>query len=283
MRQALCGRDQLAGGTHRVGQLDHRRRRFRVHQDRSIRVQRLHVFELLGLELFMDDAGTIPEQHVGAGLALDVGTQVLVRAPDDGLAVVHQAFDDLQCATGGHHPVRPRLDRCRGVGIDHHGAFRVLVAERRKLVDRATQVQRAGRFQGRHQHAFFRVEDLRGLPHELHAGYHHGLGRVGVTEPGHFQGIGNTAPGFFGQGLNDRVAIEVGNQHRVLSLELGGDGGAVMGLLCGGQRLGLLGVEVGLNQKAFGNLRHDRKTCGRFRAKVEYTPGSGPIRVPPGE
>ena len=29
------------------------------------------------------------------------------------------------------------------------------------------------------------------------------------------------------------------------------------------------GVEVGLNQKAFGNLRHVRKTCKRIRAKVE--------------
>jgi hypothetical protein len=35
---------------------------------------------------------------------------------------------------------------------------------------------------------------------------------------------------------------------------------------------------VGLNQKAFGNLRHVRKTCKRLRAKVEYTPGSGPFR-----
>jgi hypothetical protein len=75
----------------------------------------------------------------------------------------------------------------------------------------------------------------------------------------------------------------VGHQHRVLSLELGGDGRTVVGLFLGSQRLGLLGVEVGLNQKAFGNLRHVRKTCRRFRAKVEYTPGSGPLRVPPGE
>ncbi|MNT69584.1 hypothetical protein D3C72_2079120 [compost metagenome] len=104
-----------------------------------------------------------------------------------------------------------------------------------------------------------------------------------IAEAGHFQGVGNAATGFFGQGLNDRVTIEVGHQHRVLSLELGGDGTAVMGLLFGGQRLGLLGIEVSLYKKAFGNLRHDRKTCGRFRARVKYTPGSGPFEVPPGE
>ncbi|MCY1438392.1 hypothetical protein D9M71_545880 [compost metagenome] len=96
VRQALCRRDQLTGGAHGVRQFDHRGRRLRVHQNRRIRVQRLHVFKLLGLELFVNDAGTVPQQHVGTGLALDVGPQVLVRAPDDGLAVVHQAFDDLQ-------------------------------------------------------------------------------------------------------------------------------------------------------------------------------------------
>ncbi|MNZ83905.1 hypothetical protein D3C78_1026470 [compost metagenome] len=283
VRQALRRCDQLTGGTHRVGQLDHRRWRLRVHQDGRIRVQRLHVFQLLGLELFMNDARTVPKQHVGACLALNVGAQVLVRAPDDRLAVVHQAFDDFQRATGGHDPVRSRFHRCRGVGIHHHRTLRMLVTERRELVYRAPQVQRTGRLQGRHQHAFFRIEDFRRLPHELHARHHYGLGRVCIAEAGHFQGVGNAATGFFGQGLNDRVTIEVGNQHRVLSLELGGDGTAVMGLLFGGQRLGLLGVEVGLNQKAFGNLRHVRKTCKRIRAKVEYTPGSGPIGVPPGK
>ncbi|MNC70063.1 hypothetical protein D3C75_1208350 [compost metagenome] len=58
----------------------------------------------------------------------------------------------------------------------------------------------------------------------------------------------------------------MGNQHRVLRLEFGGDGGAVVGLLLGRQRLGLLGIEVGLHQKAFGNLGHDRWTCRRLCA-----------------
>ncbi|MNR11023.1 hypothetical protein D3C85_1273030 [compost metagenome] len=159
----------------------------------------------------------------------------------------------------------------------------MLIAERGKFVHRATQVERTGRFERRHQHAFFRVEDLGSLTHELHAGDDHGLGRMGVAETGHFQRVGNTTARLFGQRLNDRVTIEVGHQHRVLSLELGSDGSTVISLFIGGQRLGLLGVEVGLNQKAFGNLRHVRKTCRRIRAKVEYTPGSGPFRVPPGK
>ncbi|MNI60159.1 hypothetical protein D3C73_1153530 [compost metagenome] len=197
---------------------------------------------------------------------------MLVRPPDDGFAVIHQAFDDLQRAAGRHDPIRPRLDGRRGVGINDHGAFRVLITERRKLVHRATQVERTGRLQRRHQHAFFGVEDLGRFAHELDPGDHDGLGRVGIAEAGHLQRVGDTATGFFGQGLNNRIAIEVSHQHRVLSLELGGDGSTVIGLLFGGQRLGLLGVEVGLDQKAFGNLRHVRKTCRRLSAKVEYTP-----------
>jgi hypothetical protein len=40
----------------------------------------------------------------------------------------------------------------------------------------------------------------------------------------------------------------VGNQHRVLSLELGGDGDTQARLFFGAEGLGLLGVEVSLNQ-----------------------------------
>jgi hypothetical protein len=40
---------------------------------------------------------------------------------------------------------------------------------------------------------------------------------------------------------------------------------------------------VGLDQKAFGNLRHVRKTCRRRCAKVECTTGSGALQAPPDE
>ncbi|MNG97804.1 hypothetical protein D3C79_569270 [compost metagenome] len=214
----------------------------------------------------MDDAGAIPEQHVSAGLFLDIAAQVLVRPPDDGFAVVHQALDDFQRAAGGHHPVGTGFDRRRGIGIDHHGALRVLVAKRRKLFDRATQVKRTGRFQGRHQHALFRGEDFCRLAHEAHPGDNHRAGFVLVAEAGHFQRVGHAAAGFLGQRLDHRVTVVMGNQHRVLRLEFGGDGGTVIGLLLGGQRRGLLGIEVGLDQKAFGNLGHDRWTCRRLCA-----------------
>src|SRR5690606_10416510 len=88
--QRLGGLDQLTGGAYRVGQLDDRLGGFRMNQHGGFRIQGLHVGKLLGLELLVDDAGAVPEQHVRAGLALDVTTQVLVRGPDQLLAVIHQ-------------------------------------------------------------------------------------------------------------------------------------------------------------------------------------------------
>ena len=94
--QVLRRCDQLAGRANSVCQVDDRLRRLRVNQNGRIRVQRFHVFKLLGLELFMDNARTVPQQHIGTRLTLDVAPQVFVRPPDNRLAVIHQAFDDFQ-------------------------------------------------------------------------------------------------------------------------------------------------------------------------------------------
>ncbi|MEX5438501.1 hypothetical protein, partial [Enterobacter hormaechei] len=48
-------------------------------------------------------------------------------------------------------------------------------------------------------------------------------------------------------------------------------------LLLGCQRVWLLGVEVGLNQQAFGNLGHDRWTL-QARARVKSSVSPGPDR-----
>ncbi|MNC16280.1 hypothetical protein D3C81_2053260 [compost metagenome] len=48
----------------------------------------------------------------------------------------------------------------------------------------------------------------------------------------------------------------MGNQHGVTGLELGSDGLTVVGDLLLGERARLLGVQMGLDQELFGNLRH---------------------------
>ncbi|KPY73818.1 Uncharacterized protein ALO45_05526 [Pseudomonas syringae pv. syringae] len=254
--QALrCG-NHLAGGADHVSQLDDCFRRLRVNQNRRLGVQGFHVFELLGFELFVDDAGTVPQQHIGTGFTLNVTTQVLIWRPDDFLTVVHQALDDLQRAARGHHPVRTGFDGCRGVGIHHHGTLRVLVAKSGELVDRAPHIERAGGFERRHEHAFFRVENFRGFAHETYTRHQHSAGCMVIAEARHFQRVGHATTGFLGQRLDNRITIIVSDQHGVLLLEFLCNVGTVMRLLCRAQRPGLFGIEMRLHQETFGDLCH---------------------------
>ncbi|MNJ73978.1 hypothetical protein D3C77_708520 [compost metagenome] len=77
-----------------------------------------------------------------------------------------------------------------------------------------------------------------------------------VAEARHFQRVGNTAAGFLGQRLDNRVGVVVRNQDRILLFQLGCDLAAQLRLLLGRQRLGLLGGEMSLHKDAFGYLRH---------------------------
>ncbi|MCY1408470.1 hypothetical protein D9M71_237910 [compost metagenome] len=77
-----------------------------------------------------------------------------------------------------------------------------------------------------------------------------------VAETGHLQRVGHAAAGFLGERLDHRIAVVVSHQHRILRLQLGGDGGAIIGLFLRAQLLGLLGGKMRLDQKAFRYLRH---------------------------
>ena len=213
------GVDQLRGRADHVGQRHHVGRRLRVHQHLRVRILGLEQVQLDALEFVVHDAGTLPQQHVGAGLLLDVGAQVPVRRPQDLLALRVQVRDDVQADRRGHHPVGARLHGGAGVGVDHHRAVGMLVAEGGEFVGRAAQVERAGRVQVGHQDAFFRAEDFGGFAHEAHAGHDQRLGRVVAAEARHFQRVGHAAAGFLGQVLQVGVDVVVGDQHRVAFLQ----------------------------------------------------------------
>src|SRR5476651_161908 len=78
---------------------------------------------------------------------------------------------------------------------------------------------------------------------------------MAVAEACHLQRVSHATTSLLGQRLDYRVAVVMGNDNRILSLELGGDGGAVMRLLIDTQWL-VPGIEMSLDQKAFGNLCH---------------------------
>ena len=206
------GLQQLAGGADDIGQRDHAGRGFGVDQCRCTGVLALEVGQFLGLEFVVDDAGALPQQHVGAGLAADVVAQMAIGAPDQLLALLAQVADDLQGDRGGDDPVGPRLHLGAGVGIDDDGAVGVLVTEGGKLVGRAAEVERAFGGQIGHQHGLVRAEDLGAFAHEAHAGHQQRLRRVAGTEAGHLQRIPDAAAGFQCQILQFRYHIIVGDQ-----------------------------------------------------------------------
>src|SRR5690554_34534 len=112
-----------------------------MHQSRRIGMECLEVLNAFGLELFMDNAGTVPEQHVGTGLALNVVAQVLVRGPQDLLTTRLEVLNDIHGYGGGHYPVGTGLYSCRRIGVNHHGAVGVRIAEITEGIRRTTGIE----------------------------------------------------------------------------------------------------------------------------------------------
>ncbi len=81
-----------------------------------------------------------------------------------------------------------------------------------------------------------------------------------VAEAGHLQRIGNATASLFGQRLDHRIAVIVRDKHGVLRLQFGSDGRTVVGLFLCAQHPRLFRRQMGLDQKAFGNLGHRVET-----------------------
>ncbi len=179
--------DQRRGRADDIGQGNHLFRRFRVHQDRGLRMTRTHLGQRFGAEALMDDAGSRPVDHLGAGLFLNVLTEMAVGGPQHLFPRPGQMADDRKGDPRGHYPIGPGLDLGAGIGVDDNGVVGVLVTAGRKEIGGTTFVQRACRRQIRHQDPFFIVQNLRRFPHEPNAGNHQCRGRMLGAEPGHLQ------------------------------------------------------------------------------------------------
>ena len=83
----------------------------------------------LSFKLVMDDTGALPAQHICTGLFTHVIAQMTVRCPNDFFAQTIQMLDQFDGDAGGHYPVCPRFNRCRGISVDHHGTIGVTVTE----------------------------------------------------------------------------------------------------------------------------------------------------------
>ncbi len=205
----------------------------------------LEQLQLQALELVVHDARAVPQQHVGAGLLLDVAAEVAVGGPQDLLALGLQVVHHGQRAGTGHHPVGARLHGGAGVGVDDDGAVGMGVAEGGEVVGRAAEIERAGGVEVGHQHALARRQDLGGLAHEAHAGHHQGLLRGVAAEAGHLEGIGDAAAGLESQVLQVAVHVVVGDQRRVVLPEQFPGAGLEAGSFVGGRGGHHLGPGVG--------------------------------------
>lgn len=95
-RVELHGRvDQLRGRADDVGLRDDALRRFRMHEHLRVGIFRAQQVELDALEFVVNEAGSLPHQHVGAGFLLNIATEMAIRRPDDLLAARVEIGDDL--------------------------------------------------------------------------------------------------------------------------------------------------------------------------------------------
>ncbi len=153
-----------------VGLGDDARRRLGVDEDERPGCSRAEELELDPLELLVDDAGAVPRQHVGAGLAGDVVAEVAVGRPQDLLAPLGEVAHDRQRAGAGDDPVGPRLHGGARVRVDDDRPVGVRVAEGGELIRRAADVERARRVEVGREDALLGAQDLRRLAHEADAG-----------------------------------------------------------------------------------------------------------------
>jgi hypothetical protein len=56
-----------------------------------------------------------------------------------------------------------------------------------KLIGGTPKIKRAGGLKIRHEHAFLRIQDLRGLAHETHPGHDQGWGGMVMAKARHLE------------------------------------------------------------------------------------------------
>src|SRR5690606_2387540 len=87
-------------GAHVVGYVKYMRLGFGVCDDLSLGMFLLQRQQLVDSKRLMDDAGSLPQQHVAAGLANQVSSEIFIRRKDDGL-VLGNGANDLFRVGGG--------------------------------------------------------------------------------------------------------------------------------------------------------------------------------------
>ena len=82
-----------------------------MHQHGCIRMLFFNTANAISLELFVHDAGAIPDQDISSRSPLDVITQVAIRCEQDLFTFFVQVRNHVFGDAGGDYPVGTGLDR----------------------------------------------------------------------------------------------------------------------------------------------------------------------------
>ena len=95
----------------------------------------------------------------------------------------------------------------------------MLITECAECICRTTKVQRALCLWLDEQYSFFRTQNFCCLSHEAYTCDHDSARGMGKAEPGHLQGVSDTASGLFGKLLQVTINIIMRNKHRIFACE----------------------------------------------------------------
>ena len=101
-----------------------------MNQYHRVGVFRLQRCQFLPFEFVVDDARTLPQQHIRARFAADIVAEVAVGSPNQLLTARFQIRYDFQRHRRRYHPIGTRFHGGGSVGVHNDRAVGVLVAKR---------------------------------------------------------------------------------------------------------------------------------------------------------
>ena len=208
------GEDEVqdrTGGADVIGMIEDALVAFRVRRDQRVGMAGLELHQFAGGKPVMDDAGAVPQDHFAAGLAGQIGAQVLVGREQDRL-VLGQLVDDVFGVGRGDDDVGKRLHLGRAIDVGEGDVVRMGGAEAGEVVGRAGFLQRAAGVGIGQHHRFVGAQDLRHLGHEADPGKNDHIGVRGRGPAGQVEGIADE----IGQILNLPVLVIMGQDDGVL-------------------------------------------------------------------
>src|SRR5579859_214766 len=167
--------EDRAGRADMVGVTQHGFRAFRMGGDLSVGMTGLQLDQLAFGKLLVDDAAALPQRHVAAGLAGQIGTEMAVGGEDD-LLVGRQLGQDRLGVGRGDDDVRLRLHIGRAIDVGDGDMIRARLAELAEFLGRAAVFERAAGGHVGQQHGLVRADDLGDLAHEADAAEHDDVG-----------------------------------------------------------------------------------------------------------